>query len=97
MGIDKNQFGDIWRSVKKWKKRRNMSSLTLAGLVGCSQNYIEKGISNGTEWITSDFIHNLVDAFLLTSARQRGVEDMSDILTDEECIDAITAILDEEN
>jgi hypothetical protein len=38
-----------------------------------------------------------MDAFVLTSARQRGIEDTSDVFTDEECIDAITVILDEEN
>jgi hypothetical protein len=96
MGIDKSEFNNIWMAIQKWIKKRHMTSLQLAGLTGVPENYIQKGITNKNEWITSDFLHNCIDAFVLTSARQRGTEDFSDVFTDEECIDALTVILDEE-
>ena len=97
MGIDKKEFYNIWAAVQKWMKKKYMSSLELAGLTGVSEDYIQRGIAAKNEWITSEFLHDLMDAFVLTSARQRGTEHMSDVFTDEECIDAITVILDEEN
>jgi transcriptional regulator with XRE-family HTH domain len=97
MGIDKKEFNNIWTAIQKWMRKKHMSSLELAGLTGVSENYIQRGIATKNEWITSEFLHNLMDAFVLTSARQRGIEDTSDVFTDEECIDAITVILDEEN
>ena len=97
MGIDSKQFNIIWTAIQKWMKKKQMSSLKLAGLTGVSESYIQKGLATKNEWITSEFIHDLMDAFVLTSGRERGTEDWSDVFTDEECIDALTVILDEEN
>jgi len=97
MGIDNKEFNNIWTAIQKWMKKKHMSSLELAGLTRVPESYIQKGLATKNEWITSEFIHDLMDAFVLTSARQRGTEDLSDVFTDEECIDALTVILDEEN
>ena len=60
MGIDKKEFNNIWTAIQKWMRKKHMSSLELAGLTGVSENYIQRGIATKNEWITSEFLHNLM-------------------------------------
>ena len=99
MGIPENQFPIIWRAIKFWRDRRGWRSIALSRATApltrdpYSPYRIERGITNGSEWLTSEFVHACFEVFGLTSARQRGTEDTSDILTDEECVAALTAPL----
>jgi ribosome-binding protein aMBF1 (putative translation factor) len=96
MGIDEKQFGIIWKAIGKWKERLGLSNTDLANKMKISLYDVRIGLGRGDAWIASDHVHNLVDEFGLTTARQRGPEETSDILTDEECIEALLRILDRE-
>ncbi len=93
MGIEPNQFPIIWRAIRWWMRNKVINPVELFSLTGCSKYSIENGIRSGTEWLTSDFLHSCVDVFGLRSSRQRGIEDTVDVLTDEECIELLTAPL----
>jgi hypothetical protein len=93
MGIKPNQFPIIWQAIRDWMLNKGINSARLSHLTGYSKDRIENGIKNETEWITSDFLHSCVDHFGLRSSRQRGFEDTIDVLTDEECIELLTAPL----
>ena len=99
MGIKPNQFPIIWRAINLWMRTKGINSAKLSlltrysNVTGYTEYRIKNGIRNGTEWITSEFLHACVDIFGLRSSRQRGIEETDDILTDEECIEMITAIL----
>ncbi len=99
MGIPEKQFAIIWRAIGLWMDKRGWSPVDLSRFTApltreCYSPYrIEIGIKSGSEWLTSDFVHACFEVFGLTSRRQRGAEDMADILTDEECVAGLTAIL----
>ena len=93
MGINPNQFPLIWEAIFSWMKKYGIEPAGLAGLTGYPKYRIEEGIRNGTEWLTSDFIHACVDVFGLRNARNRSFEDTADVLTDEECIQLLTSPL----
>jgi len=95
MGITEDQFKIVWRAIFWWMRKKGFSPAYLASLTGYPKYRIERGIADGSEWITSDFVHACVDAFGLTTARQRGPEDTADILTDEDCVVALTESLRE--
>lgn len=93
MGIKPNQFPIIWEAIRCWIHSKGINAAELSLLTGYSKYRIENGIRSGTEWLTSDFLHSCVDVFGLRFSRQRGIEDTTDILTDEECIEVLTARL----
>ncbi len=94
MGIDRSQFSIIWAAISYWLKTKGMNSRDLAQYTHMTSKQIEKGIANGDEWITSEFIHDCVDRFGLTHARtRRNMEDFADILNDEECVQVLIAPL----
>ena len=93
MGIKPNQFPIIWRAIRWWMRNKGINPAELYHLTGYSKYRIENGIRGETEWLTSDFLHSCVDVFGLRSSRQRGIEDTIDVLTDEECIELLTAPL----
>ncbi len=95
MGITEDQFKIIWQAISWWKRNKGLSSAYLASLTEYPKYRIERGITGKSEWITSSFVHGCMEAFGLTIARQRGPEDTTDILTDEECVEALTAPLRE--
>ena len=76
---------------------KGIVSAELARLTGCSKKRIERGIRGEFEWLSSDLLPHFVDAFGLRNARNRSFEDFADILTDEECIQLLTASLKEEH
>lgn len=86
MGIDDSMFLTVWRGIDWWRKQRGMTLKDLARRTHQPLEYIQRGIQYGNEWLTSDFVHDCVDAFRLHNARSRGIEDTVDVLTDEECI-----------
>lgn len=90
MGIKPNQFPIIWRAICGRMKKKLWKPDYLALQTGYSKGRIERGIRDGTEPLTSDFVHACVDVFGLRNSRQRGIEDTADILTDEECVDLLT-------
>lgn len=95
MDIPEHQYKVIWRAIKHWMEIFHLSSHFLSlQTAGLHESYsparIVKGIENGSERITSDFLHACVRIFGLTSARQRG---LNDHLTDEECIGLLIAPL----
>ncbi len=93
MGIDQSQFSIIWAAINYWLRRKDVSLRNLAQYTDLTSKQIENGIINRDEWITSEFVHACVDRFGLTHARMRGMEDLADILTDEECIQVLIAPL----
>ncbi|MBA7581144.1 hypothetical protein ES708_23046 [subsurface metagenome] len=93
MGINPSQFPIIWQGIRYWMVRKQIAPAKLSSLTGYSTDRIEKGIGGGTEWLSSDFVHDCVDAFGLISARNRSVEDTADVFTDEECIQLLTSPL----
>ena len=95
MEIPESQFGIIWKAIKHWMGTKHLSiSYFSLRTAGTREPYppdrIARGIEDGSERITSDFLHRCVWVFGLTSARQRGLDDN---LTDEECIGLLTAPL----
>ena len=95
MGISEGQFQIIWQSIKHWLRVKKLSPAYLVYLPDYPLNYIKRGMITESEWLTSDFIHYCFEQFGLMSARQRGIEDTADILSDEEIIAALTAPLRE--
>ncbi len=93
MGIDQSQFSIIWAAISYWLQKKGVSLRDLAQYTDLTSKQIENGIINRDEWITSTFVHACVDRFGLAHARMRGIEDLADILTDEECIQALIAPL----
>jgi len=93
MGINPNQFPIIWQAIGFWMRSKGISVKKLSFLTGYSKYRIENGIREGTEWITSDFLHSCVEVFGLRSSRQRGIEETIDVLTDEECVEILTSPL----
>jgi len=93
MGILPNQYPIIWRAIHWWMRNKSWNSAELAFRTGYSKARIERGIRGEPEPPTSGFLHSCVDIFGLRSSRQRGIEDTTDILTDEECIEVLTAPL----
>lgn len=99
MGINPNKFPIVWQAIRWWMRAKDISSAKLSLLTGYlnvkgyTEYRIENGIRNGNEWITSDFLHACVDIFGLRSSRQRGTEETDEVLTDEECIEMLTAPL----
>lgn len=93
MGINPNQFPIIWEGIRCWMVRRQISPVKLSRLTGYSTDQIEKGVRDGTTWLSSDFLHDCVDVFGLISARNRSVEDTADVYDDEECIQLLTSPL----
>jgi len=99
MEIPESQWGIIWKALEYWKQKNNLSahvfSLSLGGIrPSYSPARIEKGIKDGSEEITSDLLHTCVRIFILAGARKRGADDG---LTDQECIDLLTAPLKKNN
>ena len=95
MGITEDQFKIICQAISLWMPKKGLSQDNLASLTGYPKYRIERGVTGKSEWITSSFVHDCMEAFGLTIARQRGPEDTTDILTDEECVAALTAPLRE--
>ena len=95
MGIPESQFGILWKAIKYWIDTNHLglhhfSLLTAGTREPYPPDRIARGIKDGSERITSDFLHTCVRIFGLVSARQRGLDDN---LTDEECIGLLTAPL----
>jgi len=95
MEVPESQYGIIWKAIEHWRNTKNISVHYLSLLTAGTQepyppDRIARGIENGSERITSDFLHSCVRIFGLASARQRGLDDN---LTDEECIGLLTAPL----
>ena len=99
MGIMPSQFRIIWQAIDIWIREKQWTPAVLAwyvleqGCKGYNEKRIATGIRNETEEVTSDFLHACVEVFGLRSSRQRGIEETVDVLTDEECIEALTAPL----
>ena len=70
MGIPENQFIIIWQAIKFRMGKKGWSPAYLAELAHYPQYRIEKGIKGGSEWITSDFVHDCVWAFREGRAQQ---------------------------
>lgn len=93
MGILESQFGIIWRAIKYWMDKKGLYPAELVYLPGYPEHVIKRGIKNGSEWLSSDFVLHCFERLGLMSARLRGPEDTADILTDEEIVAALTAPL----
>jgi hypothetical protein len=97
MGIAREKFPIIWKAVACLMKRLSLTAERLASYVnerGYTAEVIKRGVKDGTEWITSDFLHACVELSGLRSGRQRNLEEDSAYdLTDEECVDLLTSIL----
>lgn len=98
MGIEPGDFDRVWRGIKLWLRKRGLTSEWLGSHV---RDYdvasIKRGIEGRDVWITSDFVHDCVDALGLVPGRNRTEDGWSDGLLDEECVDLITAPLDWES
>ncbi|MDD5127973.1 MAG: hypothetical protein PHR43_07785 [Dehalococcoidales bacterium] len=94
MSIEERLFPKIWQALGKWLKQKSLSLDALAKFTGKSRERIQNGIRNGTEWIDSKFIHDCIEFFGFQF--RRGTEDFDDVLSDEECIDLLTSILEDE-
>ena len=95
MGIPESQWGSIWKAIEYWMHELHLSPHFLSSQVAGTRpvymsDRITRGIEDGSEEITSDFLHRCVRLFGLLSARQKG---LNDNLTDEECIGLLTAPL----
>jgi hypothetical protein len=95
MEIPESQWGIIWKAIEYWRGARHLGlphfSLLVAGVRGAyTPQRIARGIQDGSERITSELLHTCVRIFGLVSARQSGLDDN---LTDEECIELLTAPL----
>jgi len=93
MGIHPNQFPIIWQGIGWWLGERGFSVASLASNTSYSRQRIERGIRKGDEWIESDFLHDCVEFFGFQF--RRGSEDYVEVLSDEECIELLTAPLRE--
>jgi hypothetical protein len=94
MGIDEKHFRIIWRAITKWKDRLGLSLTDLKNITGLSIYDVKRGLEHGDVWITSECVHNCVEFFGIPAARKLSPEDTIDILTDEECVEAILRILE---
>ncbi len=99
MEIAESQFPIIWKAIKFWIDKNHTSthhfSLQTAGTrPPYTPDRIARGIKDGSEPISSDFLHACVRIFGLVPARTRG---LSDNLSDEECIGLLTAPLRNNN
>jgi hypothetical protein len=93
MGIIPEQFVIVWQGIASWMERKGINPATLSFYTGYSQARIVRGIRGEREEVTSGFVHACVDFFGLRNSRMRGIEDTADILTDEECVELLTAPL----
>ncbi len=93
MGINPNLVQITWRAIHEWMNQKKVSPTDLTQLTGYPLNRIVKGIKDESQGLTSDFVHACVDVFGLRNARNRSLEDATDLLTDEECIQLLTSIL----
>ena len=96
MVIRFDQIPDIWRAIVKWMNIKVISPNELARLTHFPIAAIEKGIRTFVEPVSSDFIHECIEVFGLSNARNRSYEDTSELLTDNEAIQLLTDILNEE-
>ena len=96
MTILEDQREFIWRAIKHWMGKNNLGSdyfsLLTAGRTKepYPPDRIARGITDGSERISSELVHACVEIFGLVSARVRGSKDT---LTDEECVELLTAPL----
>jgi len=95
MDIPESQLGIIWKAIEHWMDTNHLGSHYFSlQTAGMQEPYpparIARGIKDGSERITSEFLHTCVRIFGLVSARQRELDDN---LTDEECIGLLTAPL----
>lgn len=95
MKIPESQLATIWKAIDFWRGRKSLSihylSLLTAGMQELyPPDRIARGIKDGSERISSELLHTCVRIFGLVNARNRGLDDN---LTDEECIELLTAPL----
>jgi hypothetical protein len=96
MVILQDQISFIWQGIAWWMKEKNISPVEIAPKIGFSTENFVKGLKGEFVQLATDHLHLLVDYFGLRNARNRNFEDIADILTDEECIDLLTAPLMEQ-
>lgn len=96
MVILQNQIPIIWQGIAWWMKEKNISPAEIAPKTGFSIERLVKGIKGEFVWLSSNQLTLFVDYFGLRNARNRSYEDIADILSDEECIDLLTAPLREQ-
>jgi len=107
MGILEDQREIIWQAIKHWTEKRGLGthyfSLLTAGRTKepYPPDRIARGITDGSERISSDLVHACVEIFGLLptrqtrQTRQKGPEVMAYIPTDEECVELLIAPLRE--
>jgi len=93
MVIIQDQIPIIWQGISKWMEILNITPADLARVTGYSEETIKRGCKSRLERLSSNMLPSFVDAFGLRNARNRSFEDTADILTDEECIELLTASL----
>ncbi|MBA7666148.1 hypothetical protein ES703_74225 [subsurface metagenome] len=101
MGILEDQRESIWRAIEFWRREKRLSthhlSLLTAGKTKepYTPDRIGRGITDGSEPISSDLVHACVEIFGLVvgpvSARGKSPKDTR--LKDEECVELLTAPL----
>ena len=96
MVITSDQIPIIWQGIDRWMKIKDITPSELARLTGISEESIKSGIKGIYIQLSSWDLPRFVDAFGLRNARNRSFEDFADVLTDEECIQLLTAPLNEE-
>jgi hypothetical protein len=94
METTENQRRIIWKAINHWMRQYNLSPRTFSSQIsGISPPYLTerilKGITYGSEPITSDLLHECVRVFGLAKARQKKLND--NLLTDDDCIALLTA------
>ena len=93
MGIDPKDFALVWEGIAWWMQKRRVTEEWLNAYTKYGLDKIRRGISSRSEWITSEFIHECVHVLGVTPGRNRSADDLVDALSDEECVQLLTAPL----
>ena len=93
MGIDPKDFAEVWKGIAWWMQKRRVTEEWLNRYTRYGLDKIQRGLSTGAEWITSEFVHDCVHALGVSPARNQSADDLADALSDEECVRLLTAPL----
>ncbi len=88
---DSIQRQSVWQGIRWWMNEKKVSPAELERLTGHPSYRIERGINGEELPLPSSFLHASVDAFGLRNARNRSVEDATELLTDEECVQLLAS------
>jgi len=80
---------DIWQAICWRMNERRVIPKQVAYHTGYPLKFIEKGIAGEPAQITLAFLQDFVTALGLTSGRTKHYEDTAEILSWEDCVEAI--------